>query len=61
MLHDVNLALRLSHSALFMHEGRIVRAGNFLEIAEARFLQSVYGLDLSGFMRQSLALWQEIP
>ena len=61
VLHDVNLALRLSHNVLFMHEGRIVRAGNFLEIADARFLQSVYGLDLSSFMRQSLALWQEIP
>ena len=61
VLHDVNLALRLSHNVLFMHEGRIVRSGSFTEIADAPFLRSVYGMDLSGFMRQSLALWQEIP
>ena len=44
-----------------MSEGQIVRSGNFSEIADAPFLQSVYGMDLSGFMRQSLALWLDIP
>ena len=61
VLHDVNLALHLSRMVLFMSEGRIVRAGDFTEIADAAFLNSVYGMDLSGFMRQSLALWRDIP
>ncbi len=61
VLHDVNLALRLSHNALFMSEGRIVRSGSFAEITDAAFLQSIYGMDLSGFMRQSLEFWREIP
>ena len=61
VLHDVNLALRLSRNVLFMREGRIVRSGSFTEIADAPFLHSLYGIDLSGFMRQSLALWREIP
>ena len=60
MLHDVNLALRLSHNVLFMSEGRIVRSGSFAEIADAAFLRSIYGMDLSGFMRQSLEFWREI-
>jgi ABC-type cobalamin/Fe3+-siderophores transport system ATPase subunit len=46
---------------LFMSEGRIVRSGDFTEIADAAFLNSIYGMDLSGYMRQSLALWRDIP
>ena len=61
VLHDVNLALRLSRNVLFMSGGRIVRSGDFTEIADAPFLHSLYGMDLSGFMRQSLALWKDIP
>ena len=61
VLHDLNLALRLSHNVLFMSEGRIVRSGSFAEIADAAFLQGIYGMDLSGFMRQSLEFWREIP
>ena len=61
VLHDVNLALHLSHMVLFMSEGRIVRSGDFTEIADAAFLNSIYGMDLSGYMRQSLALWRDIP
>ena len=60
VLHDVNLALRLSHNVLFMSEGQIVRSGNFAEIADTAFLRSIYGMDLSGFMRQSLEFWREI-
>ncbi len=61
VLHDVNLALRLSRNVLFMLEGRIVRGGDFAGIADSEFLRSVYGMDLLGFMRESLALWQNIP
>jgi iron complex transport system ATP-binding protein len=61
VLHDVNLALHLSRMVLFMSEGRIVRSGDFTEIADAAFLNSIYGMDLSGYMRQSLALWRDIP
>ena len=58
VLHDVNLALRLSSQVLFMKEGRIVRQGNFHEIADAPFLESVYGMDLAAFMLSSLQNWQ---
>ena len=59
VLHDVNLALRLSNQVLFMQEGRIVRQGDFREIADAAFLESLYGMDLAGFMRASLSKWSE--
>ncbi|MBQ8110582.1 MAG: ABC transporter ATP-binding protein [Clostridia bacterium] len=60
VLHDVNLALRLSGSALFMREGRIERQGDFARIADGAFLQALYGMDLAGFMRDSLEAWKDL-
>ena len=60
VLHDVNLALRLSESVLFMKDGQVVRQGDFHEIADGTFLESVYGMDLAGFMRRSLENWKTI-
>ena len=60
VLHDVNLALRLSRNVVFLREGRILRAGDFGEIADSAFLRDVYGMDLSGFMRESMALWRDV-
>ena len=57
VFHDVNLALRLTGNVLFMHEGRIVRQGDFHTVADAGFLRSIYGMDLAAFMRQSLSNW----
>ena len=61
VLHDVNLALRLSHSVLFLCDGRVARMGDFRQIADAAFLRDLYGMDLPGFMRESLAMWGDIP
>ena len=60
VMHDVNLALRLSRNVLFMREGRIVRSGDFSAIADSDFLRSVYGMDLTRFMRDSFAIWDTI-
>jgi len=61
VFHDVNLALRLTDNVLFMHEGRIVRKGDFHTIADAYFLKHIYGMDLADFMRQSLSNWTSVP
>lgn len=60
VFHDVNLALRLSPNVLFMKDGRIARQGNFSEIADAPFLQSIYGMDLAKFMVESLENWKKM-
>lgn len=60
VLHDVNLALRLSQSVLFMRAGRVVRSGDFRDIADAAFLRELFGMDLAAFMRQSLQAWQQV-
>ena len=58
VFHDINLALRLSRKAVFMNEGRILGAGDFRDIADKDFLKDVYGMDIFGFMRESLSFWQ---
>ena len=57
VLHDINLALRLSENVLFMKDGRIVRQGVFHAIADDAFLESVYGMVIAAFMRSSLKNW----
>ena len=60
VFHDVNLALRLSENLLFLREGRLLRAGQFEEICDRAFLQEVFGLDLAGYMLESLETWRRL-
>ena len=60
VMHDINLALRLSRNVLFMRDGRIVREGVFSEIADSDFLRSVYDMDLLAYMKESSELWREV-
>ena len=60
VFHDVNLALRLSENLLFLRDGRLLRAGQFEEICDRAFLQEVFGLDLAGYMLESLETWRRL-
>lgn len=60
VFHDVNLALRLSENLLFLKDGRLLRAGRFEEICDRAFLQEVFGLDLAGYMLESLETWRRL-
>ena len=60
VIHDINLALRLSQNVLIMRDGRIMRKGNFSAIADSEFLYSIYGMDLLGYMREASKLWNSI-
>jgi len=60
VLHDINLALHLTRNVLFMQEGQIVRQGMFEEIADAAFLNDLYGADITAFMQTSFERWREI-
>lgn len=60
VLHDINLALRLTENAVFMKDGRIERAGAFDEIADAAFLRDVYETDIAGYMRDSFEKWRNV-
>lgn len=59
VLHDINLALRLSDRVLFMKDGEVASAGKATEVISPAFLQHVYGMDVAAYMRESLRKWEE--
>lgn len=60
VLHDINLALRLTENTVFMKEGNIVGSGAFDQVADAEFLRSVYEADIAGYMRDSFEKWRNV-
>ncbi len=58
VFHDVNLALNLSGKMVFMKDGQIAGQGTFPEVAKREFLEDVYGMDVVGYMKNTLSLWQ---
>lgn len=60
VLHDINLALRLTENAVFMKDGCIVGSGTFGDIADAHFLRDVYELDIADYMRTSFEKWRNV-
>lgn len=60
VLHDINLAMRLSERMLIMKDGRTAALGTAGEEVTAELLRDVYGVDVVGFMRESLSKWEGI-
>ena len=60
VLHDINLAMRLSDRILLMDNGEIEALGPTCEIISGGRLESVYKVDVAGFMRESLKKWDSI-
>ena len=60
VLHDINLALRLTDRILLMREGAIVADGRFSEVADAKLLKEIYRADIARFMRESFEKWRDL-
>lgn len=60
VLHDINLALRLTQNTVFMKDGNIVGSGMFDQVADAEFLRSVYEVDIADYMRDSFEKWRNV-
>jgi len=60
VLHDINLALRLTDRILLMREGGIVADGRFSEVADAKLLKEIYQADIARFMRESFEKWRDL-
>ncbi|MEE1199836.1 MAG: ABC transporter ATP-binding protein [Christensenellales bacterium] len=60
VLHDINLALRMTENVLFIHGGRIVGNGKFSEVVSSDFLREVYETDIVHYMRDSFRRWERI-
>lgn len=57
VVHDLGLARRYGTHAVLMDHGRGVAQGTIRETMTAEHLQSVYGMDVCGWMREMYAQW----
>lgn len=60
VMHDINLALRLSDNMMVMKEGSIQAYGKAKEIVTARLLEETYEVDVVRYMLESLKVWEGI-
>ena len=59
VLHDINLALRLADTFLFIKEGKILAFGG-KEILTPYLLDETYGMDVAAYMREAADRMEEI-
>ena len=60
VMHDINLAMRLSDNILVLKNGEIVAQGKTGDVVTASLLKEVYGIDVAGYMRESLKRWESV-
>ncbi|WFA08876.1 ABC transporter ATP-binding protein [Tissierella sp. Yu-01] len=60
VLHDINLAMRLGEKFLLLDEGRIMSYGNANKAVTNDLLNKAFGMDVVGFMLDSLKMWESI-
>ena len=58
VVHDLSLARRYGTHAVLMDHGRSVAQGTIPETLTGENLQTVYGMDVCGWMREMYAQWQ---
>ena len=58
VVHDLSLARRYGTHAVLMDHGRSVAQGTIRETLTGENLQTVYGMDVCGWMREMYAQWQ---
>lgn len=60
VLHDLNLAVKLSDSMLILNDGKMAAYGKTNEVIESKLLNEVYGMNVTKYMLESLRLWENI-
>jgi iron complex transport system ATP-binding protein len=58
VFHDLNLVHHFGDSALILKDGRTAAWGKVEQVLEGETLQRVYGVDIRGFMLESLEKWE---
>ena len=59
VVHDLNLAKAYGTHALLLDQGKIVASGATGDVLTPEHLNGVYGMDVCGWMRAMLGLWEE--
>ena len=57
VMHDINLAMRLSDDIMIMKNGQICCRGKVGEVVTGTLLKDVYDIDVALYMRESLHKW----
>lgn len=60
VLHDINLAVRLSDRILLMNNGRIQAIGTPEQVLNSRIIEPVYKINVGNYMRESLRIWESL-
>ena len=60
VLHDINLAMRLSPNIMLMKDGQGLAIGKVADVLTKDFLQKVYEVDVAGMMRETLDMWKNL-
>jgi len=58
VFHDLNLARLFGDTAVVLNKGALAASGKIEEILSGGILSEVYGIDIRGFMRESLEKWK---
>jgi iron complex transport system ATP-binding protein len=58
VFHDLNLARQFTDKALVLHNGRRAEEGRIDEIIKSDTLNEVFGIDIRGYMINSLEKWK---
>jgi iron complex transport system ATP-binding protein len=58
VFHDINMARNFGDRAVIMNNGRITAADSIEEVLNSGALKAAYGMDIRGFMLESLEKWK---
>lgn len=60
VMHDLNLAMKISDNMLLMNKGDIISHGSCKEIISSKELTSVYNMDVKKYMLENLKVWKNL-
>lgn len=59
VFHDLNMARRFGDTALVLNNGEIAANGKIEEVLNGEVLNTIYGIDIRAFMKESLEAWNK--
>ena len=60
VLHDLNLAIKLADNALLLNKGKTAAYGRAKDVISSEIINDVYGMDVAGYMIDSLKYWENL-
>lgn len=58
VMHDINLAMGLSDNVMVIKDGETRAFGKTRQVLTVGLLEDVYGIDVAGYMRSALKMWE---